>query len=366
MSFYLDMTDIDLGDTPIENIFINDFMPMANGTYVKVYLLGFKYAYDRDENIKVDNNTISKHLQIPLTDVLAAWDFWESKGIIEKIHMEENEKYNYKIKFLNLKQLYINNNYKSINVDITNKKSNSGSTSFTAKDILEVNEMPRINQMFNKIDYTIRRPLVPNEKKAILEWISDYNMNPDVIEKAFFQAMERKGKRDIRYVHGIIKNWYDDGVTTIEAYQERMRTNSERYYSYDKILKALGIIGTSITDGQKEIVDKWFDKYNMDLELILKACSIGSSRTSNVNFQYIDAIITDWYEQGIKTVEEVDEKDKKREEIKNIKTPAVVKTKNNKFHNFKQRTSNYSEEDLERIAKNKREEYFKKFKGDKK
>jgi len=85
MSFILETTDIDLGNTPIENIFINDFMPMANGTYVKVYLLGYKYAYDRDGKISVDNDTIAKNLNMPLSEVLEAWDFWENKGIIEKI-----------------------------------------------------------------------------------------------------------------------------------------------------------------------------------------------------------------------------------------------------------------------------------------
>ncbi len=85
MNFTMETTDMDLGgDTPIENIFINDFMPMANGTYVKVYLLGYKYAYDKDINIEVNNNTIAKHLNIPLIDVLNAWDFWEGKGIIQK------------------------------------------------------------------------------------------------------------------------------------------------------------------------------------------------------------------------------------------------------------------------------------------
>ena len=110
MSFTLETTDMDLGDTPIENIFINDFMPMANGTYVKVYLLGYKYAHDRDEKIEVNNQIIAKHLEIPLEDVLRAWDFWESKGIIKKIVVNEKDKYNYKVKFLNLKQLYIKNN----------------------------------------------------------------------------------------------------------------------------------------------------------------------------------------------------------------------------------------------------------------
>lgn len=367
MSFYIETTDIDLGDTPIENIFINDFMPMANGTYVKVYLLGYKYAYDRDEMVKLDNKTISKNLQIPLSDVLAAWDFWEEKGIIEKVDKIGSDEFDYKIKFLNLKQLYINNNYRPVSMD-TNRveREERKTTSFSAKDILEINEMPRINEMFNNIDYTIRRALVPNEKKSILEWISEYNMNPDVIEKAFFQAMEKKGKRDIRYVHGIIKNWYDDGVTTIEAYQNMLKKNNERYYSYDRILKALGIIGVGITDGQKEIVDKWFDKYNMSLDLILAACKEGSSKSSNVNFNYIDRIITDWYEQGIETVEEVAEKDKKAEEIRKTKAPSINRQRQrpNRFHNFEQRTSDYTEEDLERIAKNKRQEYFNKVKGE--
>lgn len=84
MSFHLETTDMDLGDTPIENIFINDYMPMANGTYVKVYLLGYKYAFDRDSKIEVNNETIAKHLNIPLEDVLRAWDFWQEKGIIQR------------------------------------------------------------------------------------------------------------------------------------------------------------------------------------------------------------------------------------------------------------------------------------------
>ena len=75
--------NIDLGDTSIENIFINDFMPMANGTYVKVYLLGYKYATDKDSSIHLNHKTISRHLNLPLSDILNAWDFWERKGIIK-------------------------------------------------------------------------------------------------------------------------------------------------------------------------------------------------------------------------------------------------------------------------------------------
>ena len=42
--FYKEVNEIDLGETTIANIFIDIFMPMANGLYVKVYLLGYRQA----------------------------------------------------------------------------------------------------------------------------------------------------------------------------------------------------------------------------------------------------------------------------------------------------------------------------------
>ncbi|MDU2112007.1 MAG: DNA replication protein DnaD, partial [Clostridiales bacterium] len=45
--FYKEVNDIDLGDTAIPNIFIDIFMPMADGLYVKVYLLGYRQACDK-------------------------------------------------------------------------------------------------------------------------------------------------------------------------------------------------------------------------------------------------------------------------------------------------------------------------------
>ena len=41
MYFILQEMQIELGDTPIENIFINDYMPSADGTYVKVKPMGY-------------------------------------------------------------------------------------------------------------------------------------------------------------------------------------------------------------------------------------------------------------------------------------------------------------------------------------
>jgi hypothetical protein len=57
MYFILEEMQYELGDTPIDNIFINDYMPDADGTYVKVYLMGYKWAKERQS---FNNETLAK------------------------------------------------------------------------------------------------------------------------------------------------------------------------------------------------------------------------------------------------------------------------------------------------------------------
>lgn len=374
MSFKLETTEIDLGDTPIENIFINDFMPMADGTYVKVYLLGFKYAFDRDGDIHVNNETIAKNLEIPLSDVLRAWDFWEEKGIIEKNSKNNEDEYDYKVKFLNLKQLYIKNNYNSIS---TSSDSETILKTYTCseEDLIEANKIATINKMFNSIDYTMRRPLVPNEKKKILEWMYNYNMNPDIIGKAFFYAVEKKGIRKVNYVEGIIRNWYDSGITNVEALQEQFKKTDKKYYRYERIMQYLGYGKGIPTESQMKVIDKWFGKYNFSMEMVLRACE-NTNKTSNPSVNYIDGILSSWHKKGIKTVDEIETKDifPEKKDMDEIRYPKLKKQQGQskstgksiktRFHNFEQRTSNYTSDELEEIARKKREEHYLKVKGE--
>lgn len=363
MSFILETTDMDLGDTPIENIFINDFMPMANGTYVKVYLLGYKYAHDKDDKIEVTNQTIAKHLEIPLEDVLRAWDFWEKKGIIKKIPSEEDDKFNYKVRFLNLKQLYIKNN---LSLFSNKEHKPKQPKTITPQELIDANQIPLINKMFNQIDFIMRRPTATTEKQRILSWIENYNMNPDVIEKAFSYGVERKGQRNINYIEGIVRNWYDSGLTNMDAVIEHFKTQDEKYYRYQRVLRALGMGNRAPSENEMKIIDKWFDEYKFSMEMVLKGCE-NSSKTANPNLNYIDSILESWYKKNIETIEEIAEKDKPKERQtskvnKNIeKKSAPLKTR---FHNFEQRSNKYTAEELEDIARKKREAYMQRAKGE--
>ncbi|MDX9917079.1 MAG: DnaD domain protein [Gudongella sp.] len=349
MAFNLETTDMDLGNTPIENIFINDYMPMANGTYVKVYLLGYKYAFDKDAKIELTNQTISKHLDIPLEDVLRAWDFWESKGIIKKMGTND---INYDVEFLNLKQLFIRNNIMPKTETATTAKENTS----WSDDLVSALRNPVINEMFNRIDETVRRQTQPTEKKRILSWFYDYNMDPDVIEKAFQYGYDVRNKKSINYVEGIVRNWYDMGLTTMDAVIEQLSKEDLKYHRYLKVMKAVGLSHKGINDGDMKLITKWFDEYDFSMELVLKGCE-ASSKIQFPTINYIDGVMRDWHKKGIKTVEDIEILDKPAEK-KSQRTEYKPKSRisyKTKFHNFEQRSSKYSASELEELARKKRE-----------
>ena len=138
--FFKEVNEIDLGETTIANIFIDIFMPMANGLYVKVYLLGYRQACDPNSNPKFDNNSIAKNLNIPLSDVIDAWKFWQNKNIIRMHKNEGLDDFDYSIEFLDLKKFYMD----IMHINTKSIKSNSDS-------IVSASENPSVRKMFTTI-----------------------------------------------------------------------------------------------------------------------------------------------------------------------------------------------------------------------
>ena len=80
--------DMYLGDMPLENIFINEFLPIAPGDFVKVYLYARLYAelgYPLDnaqmsKELAVDEKTIKIGFNFEETGAVAAYGTSEQKG----------------------------------------------------------------------------------------------------------------------------------------------------------------------------------------------------------------------------------------------------------------------------------------------
>jgi DnaD/phage-associated family protein len=305
LHFIKQIADFDLGDTPIENIFINDFMPMANGTYVKVYLLGYKYANDKDPSLSINHRTIAKHLNIPLSDVLDAWDFWEQKGIIKKLPSKTEDSTEYSVEFLNLKQLYVYNNFKAANAA---KEDEEPSKPYycSPSDLVEATKVPEFKEMFRYIDQIYRRPLHPNEKKKVLDWVYNYNMDTDLIVRAFMYCVEQRNAKSLKYIGAVITTWYDNGITNMDQLDKHLEKTDTRYNQYRKIYKFLGMNTNEIPEPTKKIMNKWIVQWNFSMDIILKACET-AVKGNKINFNYIDGILNMWKENNVQSLKDLEE-----------------------------------------------------------
>src|SRR6056297_1853054 len=341
MAFIRQTTEVDFGSTSIENIFINDFMPGAQGTYVKVYLMGYKYACDKDFGVKISNKMLSRHLNLPIEDVLGAWDFWESKGIIRKLPSEKNDATDFGIEFLSLRQLFVDNNFSS------NTPQRQKTSCFSPKKSqIELKSEKETEDMFESIEEIVGRPISVNEAIEISGYMDVYSMGPPMVVEAYTTASEKRGIHTSKYIGGILKNWYDKGVFSIEDLETRREEDTVLQYQYKRIFDTIGFFGRNPTKAEKKAMDQWMTEWNFPIEMVLKACE-NTVYATKPSIKYIHSILAAWHKDGLKTLESL----KNHKPVKKTSASGSNKRGGNKLHNFKQTPPDYSEDELKKILK---------------
>lgn len=340
MMFKLQQEKIDFGNTSIENIFINDFMPVAKGDFVKVYLLGFKYAMDCENNFS--NETISKNIGITLDEVNEAWIYWKDQGIVNINHDIQG---NPEIEFVNLKQFYVENIYRYLSKDIVlDNERQEEKTDFDM--LIEANKSQPIKNMFREIELTLGRLVTPNEKRNILDWIANYSATPEIVVETFKYAVEKKSIKSMKYVETLLAAWFDNNINNKEELTKYLDDKRKNFKYYNTVKKHLGFDGRQLTLSEKKIIDVWVDQWGFSMDMIIHALSF-SSKTSNPNLNYFNTILENWHKSDIKKIDDL-----KNQQKPQTKYP---KPSPKALHNFEQQYNKLSEEQLEDMA---RKNYF--------
>ena len=301
--------------TPLSNVFIDNYMPKARGEYVKVYILGLKYCISGE--IGVNSSILASTLHLLETDVMNAWNYWNDEGVIKLIPIDNMKNYN--IEFLDLSDIASS---KSDNINLL-KELNNNST----KDMLQ------------DIEKLLARPLSSREIEIYIGWLSDFNFTPEII-LLLIEYCVSKSKTDSRYIERVAISWHESNIRTLNDAQTFIKKYEDKWVNIRKILNYLGIKDADVMKPQEELLDKWFNTYNFPFEVICKACDICFERLNRAEFKYIDAILNNWHKEGIKTLEDVAEKNQKLLKNKNSQN---VKNSNDTFTNYDQRSYDYNE-----------------------
>jgi len=299
--------------TPISNIFIDNYMPKARGEFVKVYLLTLKYCMSGE--LGVNSSMLASILHLLESDIMNAWNYWNDEGVIKFTPIDKMSNFN--IEFMDLKEDVI---------PVSNEIN-----------LLEELNNSSVKGMLQEIGKLLARPLSPKEISTYISWQKDFTFLPEMI-LLVIQYCITKGKTDYRYIEKVALAWFDANIKTIEDAQTYIKRHEDKWVKYRRILNYLGIKDGEIMKPQEDMLEKWVSLYNFPLEVILKACDICSERLNRADFKYIDGILSSWYKDGIKTLEDIAIKDSKKVPFKKTNT---FKSQGDNFNNFEQRSYDY-------------------------
>ena len=309
-----------LNFTPVSNVFIEKYMPNARGEFVKVYLLMLKHSIAGEPGISAP--ILASSLNILESDIMNALNYWSDLGVIKLTSVDPMN--NFSIEFLDLSE----DNF------TPNKEVN----------LLDALENKGINDMLKDIEKILGRTLSPKEMEMYLGWQKEFSFPSELI-LLLVEYCASKGKSDYRYIEKVALTWHDINITTMAQAQNYIKQTEDKWVKIRKILSYLGIKNNDLMKPQEEMIDKWLTTYNFDLDVIKKACNICAERLNRADFKYIDGILTNWFNNNIKTLDDIAVKDKQFK--KNYKKNTYNKNNSsNGFNNFEARSYDY--EALER------------------
>lgn len=361
--------------TIVSNRFLDEYMPNANGEFVKIYLYLLRAMSSPDMNISICHIAdIFNHTE---KDVIRALRYWEQIGLLDLKFDTAKTLTNIKLKPLvtdytttdgsNIEissftvpashtVTHIHNDSTdevkmSTSAEDTDAKiSLSDTTSpnytkkvYTSDEINSFNEKSDVVEFMYLAQKLLAKPLSTSEINTLLFFYDVLGFDSDLIVYLLEYSLSNN-HRQMRYIEKTAISWANDGIDTVEKAKANAELYSSRCYP---VLKAFGISGRNPGAGEKALIVKWTDSYGFNMDIVLDACNRTMNTIHQPSFEYADSILTKWKEKGIRTLSDVKVLDSEHQKNKDayIKSHREVKetstkTKNT-FNNFNQRTYNY-------------------------
>ena len=146
------------------------------------------------------------------------------------------------------------------------------------------------------------RLLSPSECSALINLFDGAGLPGDVILMVVEYCVSA-GKPNLRYIEKMALGWAEDGITTHELAESKIRELENRHSFEGQVRSLTGVTGRALTPSEKQQVDRWAG-WSLSQELIRLAYEICVSRTGKLSFSYMNSILKSWHEKGFRTPEQ--------------------------------------------------------------
>lgn len=337
--------------TSISNIFIDCYMPKANGEYVKLYLCLLRQAAECG---CISLDVIADLFDYTEKDVRRGLQYWSDQGLL-KLSFDPSGAIN-DISFLEPKRPADNactEAAATAEQTASAAPSASGSRvsgkslpkrSLSADRISDLQKNKDVQRILFIAESYLGKTLTPTEITSLLYYYDSLHFDADLIEYLIEYCISR-GRKSFHYIDKVALGWAEAGIRTVQEAKENSSRYSQKYYS---VLNALGIKDRGLVNADVAWIDHWFEDLHFTKEIILEACRRTIAQIQKPSFEYTNRILETWHKNGIHHLSEIQTlDDKHQQKTAAQKTSSKNNTKtaatHNRFNNFSQREYDFDQ-----------------------
>lgn len=335
--------------TTVSNIFIDNYMPQANGEFVKIYLYLLRCMSDPDKDISI--SSIADRFDHTEKDVIRALRYFAGKGLISIEYGEDDELSAVTFLPVNSEFTVIHKNESPTPSSLLSNASDSNADvvpetetasfpdkpAYSVSRLKELTQNDDLSQLLYITQKYLGKTLTASETNTILYLYDTINLSADLIEYLIEYCVTNNHK-SMRYIEKVALSWASEGIDTIAKAKDKTSNYNNNVYS---IMKAFGLSGRNPAESEKKLINKWYNDYCFDNDIILEACNRTIKATHSPSFEYADSILTKWKNCNVRQLADISAIDAPAPARPMKIFTARTAANTNKFNDIPQRTYDF-------------------------
>ena len=263
--------------TPLENMFIQQYLVKSPGDYVKVYIYCLNCCYYPDGS-RITYDSIASSLKLSNDDVQRALRYWSRLGIMTV----ENKDDSLEIEMHSMKDIFLKCEF---------------------SDKIELYKYADFNNALSEA--FAPRILDTQDYLLYQDMITMFDVSEEYVIEAVKYSVKATKNPDVpyKYVEKVIEAWKNDNINDVDTLKKHLEKSDTAYREICSILRYLGM-NRAPTIPELNCYKKWTDEYHFTFESIKEACNATIS-ANTPTIKYLDSILTSLHDKKATTPEQI-------------------------------------------------------------
>lgn len=275
---------------------VDDNIRLASALQLKLMLYMLRHSGE-----DLDTETIAKAIGYDKIDVEDAMIFWRERGLLIKNEGEA-------------KPLLHIEGVSEIRLEPTN--DTAPTVSVPKKAEVKVSDIPisrpsfeqiaarlqeckEFSDLFAEAQQALGKTIGYDGQSVLIMMHDSYGLPFEVILMAVEYSVSQK-KTGFSSIAKLGKLWMEKGIDTLEGAMEFIEEHNIVNETWNKLRSLTDISNRTPTEKQRRMLSCWTKEYGYDADMIYYAYEESVDRTGKMSLPYMDKIIKNWHDKGVK------------------------------------------------------------------